>query len=98
MPGRVSTDSFKLDVEKEPSSEQEEYEGVGDDLPCCWTRPAALGVVELKEFDLLGEKSRNPPSSGLSLPFLAALAANFDGDGSVLLFLLSSPALASHWL
>jgi hypothetical protein len=53
----------------------------------------------LKEFDLLGENSRNPPSSGLSLPVLAALAAaNFDGDGSVLLFLLSSPALGSHWL
>lgn len=95
----MSTDSFKLDVEKEPSREQEEYEGVGDDLPCCWTRPAPLGVAELKEFDLLGENSRNPPSSGLSLPVLAALAAaNFDGDGSVLLFLLSSPALGSHWL
>jgi hypothetical protein len=81
-------------VEKEPSSEQEEYEGVGDAFPCCWTRPVSLAVVELKELDLLGENSRNPPSSGLSLPFLAA---NFDfGDGSVLLFLLSSPALGIH--
>ena len=80
-------------MEKEPSSEQEEYEGVGDAFPCCWTRPVSLAVVELKELDLLGENSRNPPSSGLSLPFLAA---NFDGDGSVLLFLLLSAALDIH--
>jgi hypothetical protein len=87
--GRTSTESFKLDVENEPSSEQEENDGVGDDPPCCWTFPVEP-FDDLKELERLAENSRKPPSSGLSLPlFLAAATANFDGDGSVLFFLSS---------
>lgn len=76
VPGRTSIDSFKLEV-KDPSSEQDENEGVGDDP--CWIFPVEL-EEELEELDLccltvpavLLLNSRNPPSSGLSLPPAAA--------------------------